>query len=50
MVKDQKADFLENVGEYKYGFSDPENYVFKAQKGLNRDIVAQISNLKGEPQ
>jgi Fe-S cluster assembly protein SufB len=37
------------LGEYKYGFHDPEKYVFKAKKGLNREIVAEISAMKGEP-
>lgn len=36
--------------DYKYGFSMPENYTFKAKKGLNRDIVTQISLMKGEPE
>ena len=40
---------LEGIGEYKYGFRDPENYVFKSRKGLDRDIVEQISAMKGEP-
>jgi Fe-S cluster assembly protein SufB len=35
----------------KYGFSvDDSKYAFKAQKGLSREIVAQISEMKGEPQ
>ena len=38
------ADYAE-----KYGFHDPENYVFKSQKGLTREIVEQISHMKGEP-
>jgi Fe-S cluster assembly protein SufB len=33
----------------KYGFSVPENYVFKARKGLNREVVEEISWLKSEP-
>lgn len=33
----------------KYGFKDPEDYVFKSQKGLNRDVVKQISGMKAEP-
>jgi Fe-S cluster assembly protein SufB len=33
----------------KYGFHDPENYVFKAKKGLSREVVEEISWLKGEP-
>jgi Fe-S cluster assembly protein SufB len=36
--------------DYKYGFHDPENYVFKARKGLDADVVREISRLKGEPQ
>lgn len=33
----------------KYGFSVPENFVFKAKKGLNEEIVRQISQMKDEP-
>lgn len=35
--------------DYKYGFSMPENYKFKAKKGLNEEIVKEISMMKGEP-
>jgi Fe-S cluster assembly protein SufB len=36
--------------EYKYGFHDSEaSYSFKSRKGLDRDIVSQISEMKGEP-
>lgn len=38
------------VGEYKYGFRDPENYVFKSDKGLTREIVESISRFKNEPE
>lgn len=41
--------FLEGIGKYKYGFKDPETFVFKTRKGLDQDIVEQISHLKGEP-
>lgn len=34
----------------KYGFNVPENYVFKTQKGLNEDVVRQISEMKKEPE
>src|SRR5579884_2814186 len=34
---------------YSAGFHVPENYAFKAEKGLNEKIVAQISEMKGEP-
>ncbi len=43
------ATILENIGEYKYGFSDPETYVFKSRKGIDREVVEQISYMKGEP-
>ncbi len=37
--------------EYKYGFHDSEeNYAFKSGKGLTREIVCQISEMKNEPQ
>jgi Fe-S cluster assembly scaffold protein SufB len=35
--------------EYKWGFSQPENYTFKSRKGLDHEIVEQISQMKGEP-
>ena len=44
-VLDTKDRYLE-----EYGFHEQENYVFKARKGLNHEIVAQISKMKGEPQ
>ncbi|MFG0333323.1 MAG: Fe-S cluster assembly protein SufB [Maioricimonas sp. JB049] len=37
-------------GGYKFGFHDPtDKYAFMSQKGLNADVVAQISEMKGEP-
>lgn len=44
------TQILEGIGDYKWGFTDPETYVFKARKGLNREVVEQISGMKGEPQ
>src|SRR5690242_6609724 len=32
-----------------FGFSDPEQYSFKSQRGLNRAVVEQISEIKHEP-
>jgi len=34
----------------KYGFSKPEKYVFKSRKGLDEDIVREISFQKAEPE
>ncbi len=35
--------------DYRYGFSKPENYVFKSRRGLDRSVVEQISSMKNEP-
>jgi Fe-S cluster assembly protein SufB len=38
------------VGDYKYGFHDPtDQYVFKSRKGIDEQIVRQISEMKNEP-
>jgi Fe-S cluster assembly protein SufB len=34
----------------KFGFHDAEQHVFKTRKGLDRDIVTEISRHKGEPE
>ena len=37
--------------DYKYGFHDSEeHYAFKSGRGLTREVVCQISEMKGEPQ
>jgi Fe-S cluster assembly protein SufB len=38
-----------DLDDYKYGFRDDENYVFKSRKGLDHEIVDEISYMKGEP-
>jgi len=38
------------IEEYRHGFHDSEeNYAFKSDKGLNREIVERISSMKNEP-
>ncbi|MFL7813764.1 MAG: Fe-S cluster assembly protein SufB [Anaerolineales bacterium] len=41
---------IESIGDYKYGFKDPEVHVFKSRKGLDESIVREISAMKGEPE
>ena len=49
MTEDSKI--LDDIGEYKYGFHDrDDNYVFKSQRGLSREVVENISRMKNEPQ
>ena len=50
MPEQTDAELLEGIGENQYDFHTPENYVFKARKGLDEEIVRQISAIKGEPQ
>jgi len=38
-----------DLGEYKWGFDDEENPVIKIERGLNEDVIRQISAHKGEP-
>lgn len=38
------------LDEYQFGFHDPEDhYVFKSRKGLDAEMVRQISEMKNEP-
>ena len=41
---------LDEIGPYKYGWSDPTHYKFEPKKGVNADVVREISALKGEPE
>lgn len=41
---------IEDIGnEYQYGFRDPERPVFKTRKGIDHQIIDQISDHKNEP-
>ncbi len=42
--------FLEQLGEYQYGFSDLDKSVYKTEKGLNENVVRKISEIKKEPE
>ncbi len=38
-----------DLDRYKLGWSDEEDYVFKPKKGLNEEIIREMSWMKGEP-
>ncbi len=38
-----------DLGRYQLGWSDEEDYVFKPKKGLNEEIVREMSAMKHEP-
>jgi Fe-S cluster assembly protein SufB len=50
MTDQKEGEFLEALGEYRYGFKDPEKLVFKSERGLSKRVVEQISAMKGEPE
>ena len=41
---------LEGLDSYKYGFSDPDEAVFRSRRGLDRQVVEDISRMKDEPE
>jgi Fe-S cluster assembly protein SufB len=38
-----------DIGRYRLGWSDAEDYVFKPKKGLSEEIVREMSAMKHEP-
>ena len=43
------SDTTLDLSRYKLGWSDEEDYVFKPKRGLNEDILQEMSWMKGEP-
>ena len=48
-VQEERVEVAAIKGDYQFGFHDLDQSVFRARKGLDREIVAQISEIKGEP-
>ncbi len=44
------AKKMPEIGDYKYGFHDKDVSIFRSKRGLTREIVETISNMKEEPQ
>ncbi len=44
------TDIGVDLGKYQLGWSDEEDYEFKPKRGLNDEIIREMSWLKGEPQ
>ncbi len=42
------TQLLNDIGEYKYGFSDPDVSVFNTGKGLSRDVATAPGLNPGE--
>ena len=48
MTTDMHAE-LDGIGRYDFGWSDPDSAGAKARRGLNEDVVRDISSKKNEP-
>lgn len=44
------VDPLADSDYSKYGFADPEIFVFRSPKGLNKDVIREMSAMKEEPE
>ncbi len=50
MTESIDKDLLANLGkDYEHGFSDPDRSSFKSRKGLDEQVIRQISAFKEEP-
>jgi Fe-S cluster assembly protein SufB len=50
MAVTPETEVVAGIGnEYKYGFHDEVDYVFKSERGLTREVVEAISEHKNEP-
>ncbi|MEW9033908.1 MAG: Fe-S cluster assembly protein SufB, partial [Planifilum fimeticola] len=43
------AKELPELSEYQYGFRDKDVSVYRSKRGLSREVVEEISRIKGEP-
>ncbi|GGH75199.1 Fe-S cluster assembly protein SufB [Pullulanibacillus pueri] len=44
------AKQMPEIGDYKYGFHDKDVSVYRAERGLTKEVVEDISRRKNEPQ
>ena len=49
MSTTESADLGLDLSRYKLGWSDAEDYVFKPKRGLDENIIKEMSWMKGEP-
>ena len=46
----ENTEARDAVGDYRYGFHDPENHTIRFDSGLSEQVVRDISALKNEPE
>ena len=47
--EEPRADIGVDLSKYKLGWADEEDYIFKPKKGIDTDIINEMSWMKGEP-
>ncbi|AUM62871.1 Fe-S cluster assembly protein SufB [Spiroplasma monobiae] len=50
MKKLKQEEEIKQISDYKYGFNEGEVSTYKVQKGLNEEVVREISKYKEEPE
>ena len=50
MSEKTKQEINNIIGDYKYGFKTETTSVLDTGKGLNEEVVKEISKIKGEPE
>ena len=48
-VQEERVEVAAMKSDYQFGFHDPDHSVFRARKGIDKEIVSQMSEMKGEP-
>src|SRR4030067_863995 len=49
MATARDVQALDGLGQYRYGFADPDTSVYRSAKGRAREVVEHISGMKEEP-
>lgn len=50
MATESQTKLAKDLNQYKYGFHVDSKAIFKANKGLTKELVAEISRYKNEPE
>gem|GEM_PF-5272740 len=50
MKKLKQEKDIKKISKYKYGFNEGETSILKLNKGLNQEIIKEISLIKKEPE
>ena len=49
-MNENNKDIIKSQDEYAYGFKDEDVSIYKTKKGLDEEVIREISRIKGEPE